>query len=177
MYLQKLILIRSGEAKNGDKKDAKSTSNDELKSKRSSLSHIGRLQIAESKIKIWPHIKEMHHVEIYSSNSTSAKESSELLETLFKASAKPIRDLKEDERLYSHIGIEYDLKWIKEEMESSTADAIIMVGAVDLVCWLPEDLGFRKINAGPGEGACMEMKTWVIEEIVFDENYWQKAFR
>ncbi len=144
MIFKKLLLIRAGERHDKKIKDYPLSN--------SSLSNIGRLQIAEIYKKVSHYMTMDDIIDIYCPNSKSAIESSEIIKGLFLSSGVIIRNFKKSDYLYSDPFQDYDLEWIKEELKESTATAIIIVGHIELVRWLPQDLGKSKNYAKAGEG-------------------------
>ena len=157
---KKVLLLRSGDRQDGETKT--------LSLANSRLSSMGRFQMSQTYKKISHYITIKDIVDIYCPHSKSAIESTEIIRDLFFNSGIRIRNIKKDERLFSDPFLNYHPNWIKEELVSSTATAIIIVAHIELVRWFPKDLGKPQNYSKAGEG--IFLNNGDIENIILDES-------
>lgn len=142
MTVKTLLFVRPGE------------SGQEVKSTNPLLSDCGRCQAGElarqiSKSDIGGII------DIYFCTSRTAEETAYMIKERLLSSGKKVRRYEAHEELLTNAIKNVDELWLKNEIETSNIETLIIVGHIDLVRWFPAQIGYKKNEARAGEGVLL----------------------
>ena len=143
----KFFLLRCGE------------SGAEVKSFDPPLSEFGKIQ-AENLAKIVSGSRIGLTTDIYCSNSKKSIQTANIIHKRLLTFGTNIRKFEPTEKLFTDPATNADEVWLENEVESSNANNLIVIGHIDLVHYFPLKIGFPENRAKAGEGIIIENECW-----------------